>query len=91
MLYNRLHVASLVKVTPFLGATFSALLFLFTPVMAEVTLWTSSENVARALKGLTPQFEKEFNEKVVITVLNKDHTTQFKTAAINGSRVRATF
>lgn len=84
MLYNRLHVTSLEKVTTFLGAIFSASLFLFTPVMAEVTLWTSSENVARALKGLTPQFEKEFDEKVVITVLNKDLTTQFKTAAIAG-------
>lgn len=51
---------------------------------AELTIWTSSENIARALKLLTPAFEKEFSHKVKVTILNKDLTSQFKTAAISG-------
>ncbi len=62
-----------------------AVLWIFcVSLQAELTIWTSSENVARALQSLTPAFEKDFQEKVTITVLNKDLTTQFKTAAIAG-------
>jgi maltose/maltodextrin transport system substrate-binding protein len=68
----------------FLSALFSALFFHGLEAQAEIVIWTSSENVARALKVLTPQFEKAFKEKVEVTVLNKDLTTQFKTAAIAG-------
>jgi len=50
----------------------------------KITLWTSSENVARAIKQLTPTFEKEFRTQVEVNILNKDLTTQFKTAAIAG-------
>ncbi len=50
----------------------------------SLTLWTSSENVARAIEQLTPAFEKEFHTKVEVNILNKDLTTQFKTAAIAG-------
>lgn len=50
----------------------------------KLTLWTSSENVARAIKQLTKPFEKEFHTKVEVNILNKDLTTQFKTAAIAG-------
>lgn len=53
-------------------------------LQAEIHIWTSSENVARALQTLTPAFEKDFGVKVVTSVLNKDLTTQFKTAAIAG-------
>ncbi|MCR9204638.1 MAG: extracellular solute-binding protein, partial [Halobacteriovoraceae bacterium] len=62
----------------------SAFFFLVFPVKAEIHVWTSSENVSRAMKSMTPQFEKEFGETVVVTILNKDLTTQFKTAAIAG-------
>lgn len=48
----------------------------------ELQIWTSSENVARALKKLGTQFEKDFAAKLKISILNKDLTTQFKTAAI---------
>ncbi len=50
----------------------------------ELTIWTSIENVRNALLKITPQFEKEFNTKVNITILNKDLTSQFKTAALSG-------
>lgn len=62
----------------------SAILFLTFSVKAEIHIWTSSENVARALGRMTPKFEKDFKQKVVVTILNKDLTTQFKTAAIAG-------
>lgn len=71
---------------PFVRRLFlcAGLFLLSVNLQATVTIWTSSENVARALKSLTPQFEKDFAEKVSVTVLNKDLTTQFKTAAIAG-------
>ncbi|MGB0452078.1 MAG: maltose/maltodextrin ABC transporter substrate-binding protein MalE [Bacteriovoracaceae bacterium] len=47
-------------------------------------IWTSNENVKRAIEKLTPQFEKEFKHKVKVTILNKDLTSQFKTAAMSG-------
>ncbi len=56
-----------------------------TPVPKEsLTLWTSSENVAKAVEKLTGQFEKDFSVEVKVNILNKDLTTQFKTAAIAG-------
>lgn len=61
-----------------------ALFIICFSVRAEISIWTSSENVARALQTLTPAFEKDFKQKVNVTVLNKDLTTQFKTAAIAG-------
>ena len=48
-----------------------------------ITIWTSSENVRDAISKLTHQFELDFEAKVVINVLNKDLTTQFKTASIS--------
>ena len=53
-------------------------------LQAEIHIWTSSENVARALDTLTPNFERDFGVKVITSVLNKDLTTQFKTAVIAG-------
>lgn len=76
---NNLRARIHPRVTLFLGV----LLLTITEVSA-LSIWTSSENVARALKTLTPQFEKDFGHKVSITILNKDLTTQFKTAAIAG-------
>lgn len=61
-----------------------AIVFLAMPANATIQIWTSSENVARALKSLTPKFEQSYGERVKITILNKDLTTQFKTAAIAG-------
>ena len=49
----------------------------------NLEIWTSSENVAKAVGKLTKQFEKKYKAKVLITVLNKDLTTQFKTAALS--------
>jgi maltose/maltodextrin transport system substrate-binding protein len=46
-------------------------------------IWTSSENVAKAIKSLTSEFEIKYKTKVLVTVLNKDLTTQFKTAALS--------
>ncbi len=51
---------------------------------AAVEIWTSSENVAKALRTQADLFERDFKQHVVITVLNKDLTGQFKTAAIAG-------
>ena len=51
---------------------------------ADLSIWTSSENVARALEKLSKNFERDYDKKVTISVLNKDLTTQFKTAAIAG-------
>ena len=50
----------------------------------EVEIWTSNENIKIALEKLIPQFEKDFQAKVKVTVLNKDLTSQFKTAAMSG-------
>lgn len=51
---------------------------------SDLEIWTSNENIKNALAKLTPQFEQEFKKKVIISVLNKDLTTQFKTAALSG-------
>jgi maltose/maltodextrin transport system substrate-binding protein len=50
----------------------------------EVEIWTSNENIKIALEKLVPQFERDFKAKVQVTVLNKDLTSQFKTAAMSG-------
>lgn len=81
---NQFIGASLKRSTAILSALLWAIIFSTFEARAELVIWTSSENVARALKTLTPAFEKDFNQKVEVTVLNKDLTTQFKTAAIAG-------
>lgn len=47
-----------------------------------LTIWTSSENVKKAIAALVPPFELAYGVKVQVDVLNKDLTTQFKTAAL---------
>ena len=60
-------------------------LFIALPSWGEaLTIWTSSENVRKAILTLSHTFEKEYDVKVQIDVLNKDLTTQFKTAAMTG-------
>ncbi len=49
-----------------------------------LTIWTSSENVKAAIATLSSKFEQKYGVKVQIDVLNKDLTTQFKTAAMTG-------
>ncbi|MCB0419828.1 MAG: maltose/maltodextrin ABC transporter substrate-binding protein MalE [Bdellovibrionales bacterium] len=53
------------------------------PSTNSLNIWTSSENVKKALEPSVAQFQKDFNVSVTIDVLNKDLTTQFKTAAIS--------
>jgi maltose/maltodextrin transport system substrate-binding protein len=63
---------------------FLTLIFLsFNVYATTLEIWTSSENVAKAIKSLTKEFEKKYKSKVLVTVLNKDLTTQFKTAALS--------
>ena len=66
--------------------TFLIFIFLLVSITTqaenEITIWTSSENIKTALDNITGEFEKDFKTKVVVTVLNKDLTVQFKTAAI---------
>lgn len=64
---------------------FILILFLINSAVAnELEIWTSNENIKMALEKLVPQFEKDFKAKVKVTVLNKDLTSQFKTAAMSG-------
>ncbi len=67
---------------------FSTLVLLTSlPIMAQVSslsLWTSSENVKKAVEAAARPFEKEFKVKLQIEILTKDLTTQFKTAALAG-------
>ena len=59
------------------------LFFITSALMAQtISIWTSSENVKKAIDNTTYQFTKEYNAKVEVTVLNKDLTSQFKTAAL---------
>ena len=51
---------------------------------ADLVIWTSNENVRNALLSLTTEFERDFGKKVQVDILNKDVTTQFKTAAFAG-------
>lgn len=57
---------------------------LFGHQASALEIWTSNENVKIALEKLTPLFEKDFKHQVKVTVLNKDLTSQFKTAAMSG-------
>ena len=59
-------------------------LSLMTTIQAsELEIWTSSENVAKAIKQRVKGFKRDFKTDVKISVLNKDLTTQFKTAALS--------
>ncbi len=48
----------------------------------KVTIWTSSEHVKNAIIKSMRDFKKEYGAEAEITVLNKDLTSQFKTAAL---------
>ncbi|MCK5884330.1 MAG: maltose/maltodextrin ABC transporter substrate-binding protein MalE [Bacteriovoracaceae bacterium] len=49
-----------------------------------IDVWTSSENVKNAIESASKGFSEEFGRKVKITVLSKDLTSQFRTAALTG-------
>src|SRR3989339_2281746 len=62
-----------------------AVMLYVTPLCAlekTLSIWTSNENVKKAILSMAAQFEKEYQTKVEVNVLNKDLTTQFKTAAL---------
>lgn len=61
------------------------MLFIFATTLqaAELEVWTSSENVAKAIRSRVEAFKRDFKADVKISVLNKDLTTQFKTAALS--------
>jgi maltose/maltodextrin transport system substrate-binding protein len=50
----------------------------------SLVIWTSSEGVRNAILSQADQFQKDYNAKITVNVLNKDLTTQFKTAAMAG-------
>ncbi len=64
----------------------SLMLLFVTSVFAQDTLeiWTSSEPVKKAIDSASAGFEKEYGAKIKVTVLSKDLTSQFKTAALAG-------
>ena len=65
--------------------TLSFLLSINTVLSADkIVLWTSNENVQKAVRSVAPAFEKEYGATVEAVVLNKDLTTKFKTAALSG-------
>ncbi len=49
-----------------------------------IEIWTSSEPVKKAIDSATAGFAKEYGTKINVTVLSKDLTSQFKTAALAG-------
>ena len=49
-----------------------------------LTVWTSSENVKNAISRGIEKFEKDYQIKIRIDVLNQNLTSQFKTAALSG-------
>lgn len=49
-----------------------------------IEIWTSSEPVKKAIDSATAGFAAEYGSKVNVTVLSKDLTSQFKTAALAG-------
>lgn len=60
-------------------------MFAFNAFAVEtIEIWTSSEPVQKAIKNATLGFEKEYGAKINVTVLSKDLTSQFKTAALTG-------
>jgi len=61
--------------------------FVSTSLAAEqeaLEIWTSSESVKKAIENATAGFSKEYGAKIKITVLSKDLTSLFKTAAVAG-------
>lgn len=51
---------------------------------SPITIWTSSENVKKGILASIGSFEKDYETKVKITILSRDVTSQFKTAALTG-------
>lgn len=49
-----------------------------------IEIWTSSEPVKKAIDSASAGFESEYGSKVNVTVLSKDLTSQFRTAALAG-------
>lgn len=49
-----------------------------------LTIWTSNANIKKAILDVAKKFEKEYEIKVHVDVLNKNLSTQFKTAALSG-------
>ena len=61
---------------------FSIIFFSSQLLSSPITIWTSNENIKQAIELSTAGFEKEYHYKIKVNVLNKDLTTQFKTAAL---------
>lgn len=51
---------------------------------ADVLIWTSNEGAAKAINEIKQDYEKEYKQKIIVEVLNKDLTSLFKTAALTG-------
>ncbi len=51
---------------------------------SDVLIWTSNEGAAKAINEIKKDYEKEYKQKIVVEVLNKDLTSLFKTAALTG-------
>ncbi|MBC7711840.1 MAG: maltose/maltodextrin ABC transporter substrate-binding protein MalE [Rhizobacter sp.] len=60
------------------------LLTLNSAFASDVLIWTSNEGAAKAINEIKGDFEKEYNSKVVVEVLNKDLTSLFRTASLTG-------
>lgn len=56
----------------------------FTTFAKDILIWTSNEGAARAINDIKIDYEKDFNVKVIVEVLNKDLTSLFKTASLAG-------
>lgn len=75
---------------PFVSAVLFIVL-LFHPLITKqvfadtgaIEIWTSSENIKKALTKQALKFEEEYQIKVVITVLNKELKSQFQTAGLS--------
>lgn len=59
-------------------------LCLQTAIASDVLIWTSNEGAAKAINEIKVDYEKEYKQKIVVEVLNKDLTSLFKTAALTG-------
>lgn len=60
------------------------ILCLQTALASDVLIWTSNEGAAKAINEIKADYEKEYKQKIVVEVLNKDLTSLFKTAALTG-------
>lgn len=60
------------------------ILCLQTALASDVLIWTSNEGAAKAINEIKVDYEKEYKQKIVVEVLNKDLTSLFKTAALTG-------